>query len=356
MEMAHPRENPELFGHEAAECLLLDAYNSGKLPHAWIIAGARGLGKATLAYRFARFLLANGLPGAAAEDTGPSLFGDALPPVKPTSLAVSPEHVAFKRIVSGGHADMLVLEANEAEGEKDIPVDEVRKVGHFLRQTSAETGWRIVVIDSADAMNRFAANALLKLLEEPPANTVLLLVAHNPGRLLPTIRSRCRMLNLRPLADSEVVKLLGAGENEEVDFAIALANGSPGLAFEIYRADGLELYRDMLEALNSLPELDTVAVQNFGATLTKRENLRRWRLMTYMYSWFIGSLVTGAETSEFAPGEGELRARLLAHSSIDRLAEVWENTSRTVGIGDALHMDHALMTTEIFGMLQAAGN
>ena len=184
--------NSILLGQAEAEASFLTAFNSGKLPHAWLICGPSGIGKATLAHRITRFVLTHGGPVA----EGPGLFGDALPAVEPTSLATDLESPICRRIIAGGHADFLHIQRSEDEKtgklRKEITVNEVRAVGSFLSKTPAEGGWRVVVIDSADEMNANAANAVLKVLEEPPKRALLLLVSHNPGRLLPTIRSRCR--------------------------------------------------------------------------------------------------------------------------------------------------------------------
>src|SRR5690348_14504287 len=195
-----PRANPELVGHAAAEATLRRLFEAGRLPHAVLLSGPRGIGKATLAFRLARFVLAGEAGGglfAASPDAG---------------LAIPSDSGAFHRVASGGHADLLTVERawdprrRRLRGE--IVVDDTREIAAFLRLTPAEGGWRIVVVDGADEMNRNAANALLKILEEPPRRALLLLVAHSPGRLLPTIRSRCQRFPLMPLPDEMVSRLL----------------------------------------------------------------------------------------------------------------------------------------------------
>ncbi|HKT20543.1 MAG TPA: DNA polymerase III subunit delta', partial [Stellaceae bacterium] len=196
-----PRANPLLKGQEAAEAVLLQAFNSGRLPHAWLLTGPRGIGKATLAYRFARFLFAEGVVDAG------GLFTAA-----PASLAISATHSAFRQVASGGHPDLLAVERGldpkRKRQRREIVVDDARGVAEFLHLTSGQGGWRVVIVDGADMMNTHAANSLLKILEEPPKRSVLLLVSDNPGRLLPTIRSRCRALPLKPLAPSVIIELL----------------------------------------------------------------------------------------------------------------------------------------------------
>src|SRR5712691_11401764 len=186
VEVLAPRANPHLRGHEAAERELRRLTEAGRLPHAILLCGPRGIGKATLAFRLARFLLARSGDG----------FGDG-----DGGLAIDPEQSVFHRVASGGHADLLTVERTYDPRRRrlrsEILVEDTREIAGFFRLTAAEEGWRIVIVDGAEEMNRNAANALLKILEEPPRRALLLLVSHSPGRLLPTIRSRCRRWRAR---------------------------------------------------------------------------------------------------------------------------------------------------------------
>jgi DNA polymerase-3 subunit delta' len=270
----HPRANPDLVGHGAAEARLRDSFARGRLAHAWLIAGPRGIGKATLAYRFARYVLARGKPVAAAE---PSLFGPPAMKTAEEGLYLDPAHPVFRRVAYGGHADFLAVEPgfDEKKGVRraEIVVEDVRGVGAFLALTPAEGGWRVVVVDSADDLNRNAANALLKVLEEPPARALLMLVSHNPGALMPTIRSRCQRLALAPLDLDAAARVIGrslpslaAAEAAEL---ARLAGGSPGRALELASEDGLALHKELGELLDGLPALDGVALQRFGDKVGK---------------------------------------------------------------------------------------
>ncbi|MEC8319253.1 MAG: DNA polymerase III subunit delta', partial [Pseudomonadota bacterium] len=250
----HPRASVDLIGHAAAVSALAEARQGGRLHHGWLICGPRGIGKATLAYRFARALLA----GAPPADGG--LFGDA--PVD--DLSVDAESAVFRQVLAGSHPDLLAIERGFDPRRKrlrdEIVVDDVREMGGFLALTPAMGGWRIVIVDAADEMNRNAANAILKLLEEPPARALVVLVSHNPGRLLPTIRSRCRQMPLRPLAEAEVAGLL-ARFRPELDAAeqaalVSLAEGSIGRAILLADAGGLDLYRQMIDVLADAPRFD----------------------------------------------------------------------------------------------------
>ena len=236
-----PRANPGLLGHEAAEATLRRLFESGRMPHALLLSGPRGIGKATLAYRFARFVLAR----VAGEGASPELFeGDD------GGLGVPPESGTFRRVASGGHADLLTVERaydpRRRRLRSEIVVDDARAIAAFLRLTPAEGGWRVVLVDGADEMNRNAASALLKILEEPPRNALLLLVAHSPGRLLPTIRSRCRRFPLAPLPAAVVRRLRSQYRPDlpeaQAETLTAFSGGSIGRALDLAAAGGVELH------------------------------------------------------------------------------------------------------------------
>jgi len=315
-----PRANANLYGHAAAERTLLDAFLSGKLPHAWLLCGPRGIGKATLAYRFARFALAEG------PKTGPNLFGTAAPPV---SLKLGPEHPIFRRVASGGHADLLTVERTENERGKlrdEIVIEDARQVGDFLHLTPAEGGWRVVVIDGVEEMNRNAANAVLKIVEEPPARALILLVSHAPGRLLPTIRSRCRRLALKPLAEAVTIRVL-AEQRPEIAAGDAralarLAEGSAGRAIDLADQGGLALLRQIAELLATLPKLDVAALHKLADRVGGSEGEVVFRTVTDLLLWWLARFVraSGAREppDEVVAGDAALYRKLAGPRSLDR--------------------------------------
>ena len=344
-----PRANPDLFGHGEAEAALLDAWGGGRLAHAWLITGPRGVGKATLAYRFARFVLAHGAGGAAPPSGG---------------LHVAPDDPVFRRVVAGGHADLVTVERSrdDASGRlrSEIVVSDVRRAVSFFEMTAGEGGWRVAVVDAADEMNRHAANATLKLLEEPPPRALVLLVAHAPGRVLATIRSRCRRLALRPLDDDTVSRLVRRhfGDLSEAEtVAVArLAEGSPGRALALAEQGGLEVYRELVRVLASLPRLDIPAVHELAARLARRDSEVAYRTFTRLFVWWLARLARGRATGQAAPevvaGEAEVMARLAAGRALDQLVELWEKMGRLVERADSLNLDRKQVVLNMFAALR----
>jgi DNA polymerase-3 subunit delta' len=335
-----PRETLDLIGHEAAERQLLDVWSSGRFPHAWLITGLKGIGKATLAYRLARFVLAGGGGGG-------GLFGG------PDSLSLPGDHPVVRRVASLGHADLAVIERAWADDRmsrrrSEIVIDDARGIGTFLSLTPAEGGWRVVIVDAACEMNRNAANALLKVLEEPPSNALIILVSHAPGRLLPTIRSRCRTLALRPLDDEALVNLLARHRPDlaEMDrLALSrLAEGSLGRALDLAAEGGLDLYRDLVALLLTLPNLDIPRLHVFADRVAKQGQDSSFRTVTTLFGWWLARMVraggtAGQGVAEVVPGESALIARLLAAASLEQWLEVWEKTSTLFVRTEAVHLD-----------------
>jgi DNA polymerase III subunit delta' len=348
-----PRENPDLIGHEAAEAALLDSYRSGRLPHAWLITGPRGVGKATLAFRFARFLFA--------QNAGGGLFAAA-----PTSLAVAPDHPAFRRVASGGHPDLLLVERgyNERRNRRrsEIIVDDTRAIAGFLHMTPAEGGWRVVIVDGADTMNINAANALLKILEEPPKRSALLLLSDNPGRLLATIRSRCRRLALGALPVERVAAVLARqrpelGPSDAASLA-RLAGGSIGRALELASSDGLALYRGLFNLLQHLPEIDADAVNVFADRIARWGADDAFALVGELMPGWIARMVAlagGGEgaSSEVLPGEAQAMRRIAGRRNLDQWVEVWENLTHLFAEADRINLDRKQVVLNVFFALEA---
>lgn len=347
-----PRANPSLIGHGAAQDVLLDSWRSGRLAHAWLLHGPRGVGKATLAYRFARFILAQGAQGISSPEAGPE--------------EIDPRSPLFRRVASGGHSDLLTVERgiNEETGARHarILVGDVRRVNAFLALTPGEGSWRVVIVDSADEMNRNAANALLKLLEEPPRRVLFLLLSQQPGRLSATIVSRCRRLALEPLKPKEVAAFLTqrlpdcpAGEAEAL---AEMAEGSPGRALELAERSGLTFYRDLVGLIGTLPEIDMAALHGFADRLSRRNAEDDFRSFTELTTWWLARLVrsgvAGTVPPEIAPGEGAVIGRFLAAPGLDRWVAVWHKLSGLFAEAERYNLDRKQVVLNAFATLERA--
>ncbi|HEY3917719.1 MAG TPA: DNA polymerase III subunit delta' [Stellaceae bacterium] len=347
-----PRENALLLGHEAAEASLLQSFAAGRLPHAWLITGPRGIGKATLAYRFARFLFAEGA------GEGGGLFN-----APPTSLVVAPSHQAFRLVASGSHPDLLVVERGidprRKRQRREIVAEDARAVGEFLHLTSSQGGWRVVIVDGADVMNPHAANSLLKILEEPPKRTVLLLASDNPGRLLPTIRSRCRTLPLKPLADGPISELLQRYRPElsrEDGAALArLAAGSIGRALELAAGDGLAIYNFIINILQQLPKLDSELLHAFAERMARFGAEDSFSLLSELLPAELARLVASAAQNTALPAaEERARRNLAGRRSLDQWVAVWEKLTHLFAQAEGINLDRKQVVLNAFFALEDA--
>ena len=333
----HPREQSELVGHENAERTLLTSYQSGKIHHGWILAGPRGIGKATLAYRMARFVLRHTSPGA--------------PEVRQAeSLNVSPEDPVFKRVASGGHSDVFVARRPYDPKSKrlrtEITVDTVRKATQFYTRTAGEGGWRVCIVDAADDMNANAANAVLKVLEEPPDRALFILISHAPRRLLPTIRSRCINLSLNPLAhgDLETVVRRHAGHDDlpPMDDLHSLSRGSPGRALALIRGKGWANFKDFKTLLKDLPQLDHKACATFAERLGARGAEAEFGLFFELLTDWLASSVRDAAISGVHGTPGAQTSpglHLFAGSRLDAWSDAWQKIQHSIGRTNALNLD-----------------
>src|ERR1700687_3096518 len=255
----HPRQTAALFGHRDAEAALLSAYRSGRIPHAWLIGGAAGIGKATLAYRMARVVLAHRNPPAPEVERAETLHLD-------------PTHPVAHHVAAGAHGGLLTLERSlndKGVMRTVITVDETRETISFFGSTAAVEGWRVGIVDTVDELNPNAANALLKILEEPPQQSLFLLVSHAPARVLPTILSRCRKLLLRPLATSDVISAAAQAANIAIDDpalseAAGGGEGSVARALTLLGGEALKLQQRTAALLASLPRGDPREIHALG--------------------------------------------------------------------------------------------
>jgi DNA polymerase-3 subunit delta' len=331
--LPHPRETLQWFGHEEAERALIEAYRGGRMPHAWLIGGPRGIGKATLAYRMARFVLA--YPDSSAPEVQSA-----------TSLALPDDHRVARMVAAQGHPDMRVLERLPGESgalRTVITVDDVRRLVPFLGSTAREAGWRVVVVDSADELNAAGANALLKLLEEPPRRGLFLMVSDAPGRLIATIRSRCRRLMLRPLTPADIARAVGVALGRDpndaaVQKAAAAADGSVAQAIALIGGPLLAVRERVLELLALLPATDPRALHALGESLERADRLVLTTFVDVVRDWLSVRLA----------GELPQGGRVM------RLAQAWDDVNRTARDVEMYNLERKPLVFKVFGWLAEA--
>lgn len=345
----HPRQTPHVLGQSQAEAEFLDAYTSGRMHSGWMITGPRGVGKATLAWKIATFLLAE-----RAED---GFFGDAPPP--PTSLDVSDENPDAKLVQSGAHPRLSVIRRpynyDTKKLRQEITVDAVRGLKSFFHMSAADGGRRVVIVDAADEMNRNAANAILKELEEPPENTTILLVAHQPSALLPTIRSRCRTLRCAPLDTNDLHSaLIQAGfETPNAEALATLAEGSAGNAIRILQHDGLPLYGELIRLFSGLPRMDRPHAIKLAEACAGRGSEARYAMTIDLIDHFLARTaragLMGPPDTQGAPQEALVLQKLSPHQGAAQVwAQLQQDTSARVQHGRSVNLDPASLVLDTF--------
>jgi len=345
----HPRATRHLFGHAGPEAEFLRAFTSTRLHHAWMITGPKGTGKATLAWRLARFLLAT------PEDDG-GMF--AAPP--PTTLDIADTHPVARRLMHLSEPRLFLLRRGPNEKatalSQVISVDEVRKMKSFFALTAADGGRRAAIIDSLDDLNPSAANALLKLLEEPPAKVTLFLIAHQPARLLPTIRSRCRELRLSPLGPADLAAALtaagGSVAPEDTGALAQLSAGSVGEAFRLTNLDGLKLYAALIRLFATLPRLDRPQALALADLAAVKGAAETFDLLVTLLDMFLARLArhgtTGTPAPEAAPNEARLLSRLSPNPHAAReWADLAQSLSARARRGKAVNLDPAALLMDM---------
>ncbi len=337
----HPRESYHCFGHAETERQFILSYLSGHLPQAFVFGGPPGVGKATLAWRLARFLLANPDPAAAAGEARADLF-------------VAPDHLVARQIAAMAHPDLILLRREWNEKDKrfftEIRVEDVRRAIHMFQQAAGRGGYRICILDCAEDLNMSSANALLKLIEEPPPRSLFLIVAHRPGRMLATLRSRCRKVVLKPLATAAIgqfVAALGppwsaAGEAKR-DSAIARAHGSIHNVLRLLDDRGIELDTNLGRMLDDLLRIDWSKVHALADRVAARNNGKDYdTMLAAIDAWLDTKVRRGALSPEANC------ARLAPY------ALVWEKLSEAARETDTFNLDKRPFVLSLFADLAAA--
>jgi DNA polymerase-3 subunit delta' len=319
----HPSAQTELIGHETSEMALLDAYRMGRLHHAWILGGSEGAGKATLAYRMARFLMVN------PEPSSPQVR-DAM------SLAVDCNHPAARQTLRLAHPDIMVLQRVWNKDRKvfynDIRVEDVRRAVSFFSTTAGAGGWRVCIVDTADDLNMAGANALLKVLEEPPPRCLFLILSTAPRRLLPTIRSRCRTLLLEPLTPAHILRILhnlanvtSGSDEAQITLAASAAEGSVRRAVQMLENNGLDVRGTLLGILDSMPHLDARSAYSLAEAVAGRDGEQAFeQVIAQVQDWIHTQTVQEAQEK---------------HGELARWTALWEKNRMAVREAQIFNLD-----------------
>jgi DNA polymerase-3 subunit delta' len=305
-----------LVGHDVAMQAVQAAFASGRMPHAWLIAGIEGIGKATLAKHIAQFVLANGQGELGKLD---------------------PQHRVAKLVEAETHPDLLIIRRplDEKTGEQRniIPVEEALRIASFLHKTATHGGWRVVLIDEAHTLNRHGQNAILKVIEEPPSRTLILITVTTPGVLLPTIRSRCRVLQLAPLDAPHMMAIMQRtapnASVEDRSALIDLSGGSIGFAMKMLRTETLPLYREMLALLDALPQLDVARLHKLADQIARKADAESFDVLTKL---LIERLRTAAQAE----------AKRQPLGRVDLALSILDKTEATFDATDTANLDRKL--------------
>ncbi|MEH6546622.1 MAG: DNA polymerase III subunit delta', partial [Sneathiella sp.] len=267
---------------------------------------------------------------------------------------------AISLIKSGAHPGLAVLKRQyDPKGKKIfsvIRVDDVRSLTNFFRMTAAEGAWRVVIVDTIDDMNNNAANAILKILEEPPEKTIFLLLSHTPAGLLPTIRSRCRLLPLKPLQPDDLHQALTPYvtdlEPEQAAMLMSLAEGSPGKALQLLETGGLDIFAGFLDIFRNYPRLDAEKLHGLADISARKDGENIYRTICDLYPWWISRLVraanSGFKIDGLVTGEAEIMRKMVSGNSLVRWVDLWEKGNRLIEKANSVNLDRKQVVLNLF--------
>jgi DNA polymerase III subunit delta' len=333
MTLHEPHETQVLLGHERAADDFMHTLIGERAHHAWLIHGPEGIGKTTFAYHIAHHILSGGQQKIGKLDA-------KLP--------------AYKLVTGQTHPDLRVITRpiDEKTGIKknEIPVESIRGLNEFFHLTSAYNNWRVAIIADAECLSRSAANALLKILEEPPQRAMIIMTAISAGQLLPTLRSRCRKLALFALSDKHMHELIKKDYPQigldDAALIVRLAEGSFGRAAALIDHDGQELYASLIGHLAAMPKLNLAAIQSFADQVARKSELARFDLVAGFLLGWLQSLVLCAATGQAddSPGSNaQLLRRFAAWQPLEHWLKVWDKVRQMLAAGEGAHLDRKLV-------------
>lgn len=339
-------ENITLLGHEKIETSLIESYNAQRLPHGMIFAGLEGIGKFQMAQRLVRFLMTR----PKFDPNQNAMFDDT--EAEPTTLDCDPDHPALRRIVSGGHSDLMVIEryydSTKNKLAASVTVEQVRKINPFLRMTAGEGGWRIVLINDADTMNRSAQNAILKILEEPPKNTLLILVAHRPGSLLPTIKSRTQTYQFKALSH-EHLKMIAADRmsGQELSDLATLAAGSAGRLLSLHEQGAAEMQQEISKIMAYYPKYKYSDIHVMADTVGRAGQDSAFQMFSFL-------LVQSLRQSIRQKARGEAPADWTKNLNLQDCLKICDNLEEHFNKIERSNLEKRLGVIEAFTLLKSA--
>lgn len=345
-----PRENNFYASNQKTEDYFLDLISKNVVPHAFIFSGIKGVGKATFAYRLARYLLKYGKT----QESGPSLFGDDAPIELPSSMDMEPDDAVFRRVASGGHPDLISLSL--LEGKKSLDVAQIRKVEPFLRKKASEDGgWRIVIVDDADTMNNSSQNALLKILEEPPSQALIILISHNSGSFLPTIHSRCRTISIKPPEFETFADLLRKQDSHislsDLKTLYEYSSGSIGKSLQFLDFGGLELLQEIIDILQTFPQADFEKVHLFSERFSRNTKDEAWANFCDLFIWIFETLAISKAKGAELPDSLSALKLLNSLSPLEEQIEMCQMLQEKISRTNVSNLDKRQCCLEIFMIL-----
>jgi DNA polymerase-3 subunit delta' len=360
-ELKPPRETTEWLGDGSIEQEILGFIQNNRMPHALIFAGPEGIGKQTMAFRLARYLLSGKHSGL---DQTESLFTDEMAPKEnDESLYVPNDDPVFKKVASGGHPDLLTIEKKLDEKtnvyKDSVVIEDIRKVTPFLRLTaSVDNGWRIVIVNDADTMTRNAQNALLKILEEPPENTLLILVTHKPGMLLPTIRSRSHVVNFRVLDKENFSSLLSLSSpelsTEDINILYELSGGSAGKGIRLEEDGGVKTITKVIELIQTWPDWDWENIYNFAESTLRKSDKNAFITFKEVFLWSIESILRSKAKATALPSilNNEHISSMLSYYTLNNWIEIYEKANKNFQSFDQSNLDKRQIIIMSFMLLE----
>ncbi|MDA9313289.1 DNA polymerase III subunit delta' [Amylibacter sp.] len=344
----HPRHTNVIYGHDIPQLDFLNVYNSKRLHHAWMITGPKGIGKATLSYKISKFILS--------QNQHNNLDNEAL--IK--TLDISTDHPVSKRVDALGEPNLYLVrrlwDEKLKKFKQNITIDEIRKLKNFFNMSAADGGWRVAIIDAADEMNNAAANALLKILEEPPEKVLIFLISHQPLRLMPTIRSRCRLLKcstLSPSSLSAALDQLNIVQIHDTNQINILANGSVGSSVELISSNGIELYNSIVKLAGQAPQMNRQIMQSMADACNGKNASEKYEMTLKLFMQFIsrlakyGAMQTKSQ-DEAIIGENKVFSKLAPNTiSARKWANLLQEISARTGHARSVNLDPSMVILDM---------